>query len=101
MPNEVTDGPHPFQVKFGKTARTIEYRDEFGPVAFTLEWEKAEKLLVLEHHAARRGRLSNYDAAYVRTRTFLENAGYEVRESGQAKIPPLMTEADVAGWVRM
>ena len=89
-----------FTVRFGKAARTLEYRDGAGCIEFTFDLGAEERALVLEHHGVRQSRLSNYDDAFLRSKQFLQSCGYKVAESGVARLPAPMTFEEAAALIR-
>lgn len=88
-----------FSVEFGKVARTIEYRDDVGPVLFTFDLDAEQRVLVLDHHPLRFVRPSNYGDAFARSKSYLQTCGYRVEENGFATLPPPLTDGEVAALV--
>jgi calcineurin-like phosphoesterase family protein len=69
-----------YSVKFGRTARTLEYDDTHGQVIFTFDvGSEHGKSLVLEHYPSSMARSPRYDVAFDRTKQFLEARGYDVQ----------------------
>jgi len=91
--------PTPFTVAFGKTARTLEYRDGVGLVMFTFDISSDGRTLFLEHHGVRKARPSNYEEAFSRSKRFLQARGYKVEEEGVARLPVPLTDKEAAALI--
>jgi hypothetical protein len=89
----------PFTVEFGKTGRTVEYRDPTGCLIFTFDVSD-DHSLILEHHDGRSPRPLNYDEAFARSKQFLASRGYKVEDFGVAVLPDPLTEKEAAGLIR-
>jgi hypothetical protein len=70
-----------FSVRFGRTARTLEYEDLRGKLVFTFDVDPNDgKSIVLEHYPASMPLGPEYGVAFDRTKKFLKAHGYDVRE---------------------
>jgi hypothetical protein len=88
--------PTPYTVAFGKSARTLEYRDGVRFVIFTFDLSRDAQTIFLEHHGVRDLRPTNYDEAFSRSKQFLQALGYKVEEDGVAPPSVPLTEKDAA-----
>lgn len=82
----MTDDEIPaFTVRFGKTARTIDYTDGIGILVFTFDvsGKNPGARLVLEHWAKTTPRDMRYPTAFKCTKEFLESCGYVVEIWGE------------------
>jgi hypothetical protein len=88
-----------YDVKFGATARTLEYRDSTGEIRFSFDFDGDQQSpksqhMVLEHHRPQDQGSSRYRIAYQRTGEFLASRGYTVTYRAFAPIPSI-TSADI------
>jgi hypothetical protein len=74
-----------YTVKFGRIARTIEYKDLESQIMFTLDGSpRGPKWITLEHHAPRTPRAPQYSLAFDRVKQYLESCGFQVEVYGEA-----------------
>src|ERR1700735_3577789 len=104
MANKLND----FSVKFGKTARTLEYNDPEGHLTFTFDQGSRDKSLCLEHFPARKQIAPRYGIAFERAKEFLQSKGYKVEMYGdfatsewiEAKDIKIIIERELASLTR-
>jgi hypothetical protein len=72
----------PFTVKFGKSARTVEYDDPVEHILFTFDF-RDQITVVLEHHAPATPRSPGYAIAFQRTKDFLASKFARVEVFGE------------------
>ena len=86
-----------FTVKFGSTARTLEYDDHQGHLVFSFDvGSGGDKSLCLEHLSPQNQRVPRYRLAFERAKQYLESCGYHVETYGDFAPPFSMKSSDVS-----
>jgi hypothetical protein len=86
-----------FTVKFGRTARTLEYDDHQGQLVFSVDLGSGgDKSLCLEHWSPQNQRVPRYRLAFERAKQYLESCGYHVETYGDFAPPLSMQASDIS-----
>lgn len=67
-----------FEIKFGKTARTIQYKDLKGEIIFTFDFNANREIEVEPSHGPN-GQELRYKTAFERTIEFVKSCGYQAK----------------------
>ena len=89
----------PYNVTFGRIARTLIYEDPECRFVFTFEPDRGG-VTHLEHHIAQVQYAPRYGIAFERIKGFLESKGHQVKVCGDHWIPKNLLSADIKKQVR-
>jgi|SRR5271154_3317569 len=90
----------PYNVTFGKIARTLVYEDPECRFVFTFEQDQGG-ITHLEHHIPQQQYAPRYSVAFERTKEFLLSRGRQVTVHGEYWMPPNLLPSDVSERIRL
>jgi hypothetical protein len=89
----------PYNVTFGRIARTLVYEDPECRFVFIFERDRGG-VTHLEHHIPQVQYAPHYGIAFERTKEFLESQGHQVKVYGDYWIPKNLLSADITKHIR-